>query len=98
MRDSAWIFFILTAFVLLLSYLAVRRGWAAPGLTAGVSVTATIICMVLTSLAQGNSAIQAVIVGILLGSVFSGATLGMAWYFQTHQPPLPEEVYSHDEG
>jgi hypothetical protein len=94
MQGTAWIFFIITAVILLTTYLAIRRSWASPGLTAAVSVVATIICMILTALAQGNSSIQAVVVGILVGSIFSGATVGMAWYFQSHEQAPSDELYT----
>jgi ABC-type Fe3+-siderophore transport system permease subunit len=81
----AWIFFVLMALVLLFAYLAIRRQWFPPGIIAGVAVVLTIVFMVLTSLGQGNSIIQAVIVGIIVGGMFSGATLGVAWYFHSNE-------------
>ena len=101
MQGMAWIFFILLALVLLGTYLSIRREWLSPLVTALVSVVASIILMVLVSLAQDNSLIQAVVVGITVGGIFSGATLGIAWYF--HNNELQQrysgegEVYSQDE-
>ena len=37
--------------------------------------------MMFISLAQSNPVIWALIIGILLGGLFSGATLAVAWYF-----------------
>lgn len=85
MQGMAWIFFVLMALVLLLAYLAIRRQWFAPGITSAAAVIVTIILMVLTSLGQGNSIIQAVVVGIVVGGMFSGATLGVAWYFHSNE-------------
>lgn len=78
-------FFLVFALVLLLMYLAIRRGWAAPGLISGVGVLASIVAMVLYSLAQGNSILQAVVVGIVVGALFSGAVLAIAWYFHNNE-------------
>jgi CDP-diglyceride synthetase len=82
MQQLAWLFFVLFAIILAGMYLSIRRQWLAPGLTAAVGVIASIVLMTLTSLGQGNMPVQAVIVGILLGGLFSGATLAIAWYFQ----------------
>lgn len=85
MQGMAWIFFILLALALLLAYLAIRREWFPPLWVALATVVASIVLMVLTSLGQGNSPIQAVVVGIVVGGMFSGATLGIAWYFHSHE-------------
>ncbi|MBZ0303919.1 MAG: hypothetical protein K8J31_29545 [Anaerolineae bacterium] len=85
MQGLAWVFFVVMALVLFLTYLAIRREWFAPGVTAGVSIVATIVTMVLTSLGQGNSALQAIVVGIVVGGLFSGATIAIAWYFHSHE-------------
>jgi uncharacterized membrane protein len=81
MQGLAWLFFVLFALILAVMYLAIRREWFAPGLTAGAGVVLSMITMMLMSLAQNNFPVQAVIVGILLGGLFSGATLAVAWYF-----------------
>jgi uncharacterized membrane protein len=80
-----WVFFVVFALVLAFIYLAIRRQWFAPGITAGVGVVLSIILMTLFSLAQNNMAVQAIIVGILLGGLFSGATLAAAWYFHSNE-------------
>ncbi len=94
MQGMAWLFFVLMALVLLFAYLAIRRQWFAPGFTSAVAVVVTIILMILTSLGQGNSIIQAVIVGIIVGGMFSGATLGIAWYFHNNEH---RQQYSDEE-
>lgn len=78
---TGWIFYVIFAVVLLGMYLAVRRRWAPPGLIAGIGTIASIISMFLISLSQQNNILHAVIVGILVGALFSGATLAVAWYF-----------------
>ena len=85
MEGAAWVFFALMALTLVFSYLAIRREWANPSVTAIISVLVTIVLMILTSLGQGNSIIQAIVVGILVGAMFSGAVLGIAWYFHSNE-------------
>lgn len=85
MQGMAWVFFILLAVVLLGSYLAIRREWLPPLLTASLSIVLSIILMILVALGQQNSPLQAVVVGILVGGIFSGATLAVAWYFHTNE-------------
>ena len=80
-----WIIFVVFALILAGIYLSIRRQWFAPGLTAGLGVVASMILMTLFSLAQNNMPIQAIIVGILLGGLFSGATLAAAWYFHSNE-------------
>lgn len=85
MQGTAFIFFALFALVLLGMYLAIRRQWAAPGMVAGAGVLLSIVFMTLMSLSQGNAVLQAVVVGILLGGLFGGATLAIAWYFHSSE-------------
>lgn len=80
-----WVIFVVFALMLAGIYLSIRRQWFAPGLTAGVGVVLSMILMTLFSLAQKNLPIQAIIVGILLGGLFSGATLAAAWYFHSNE-------------
>ena len=85
MQSLALLFFALLVVVLLVIYLSIRREWFPPSITAAVGIVASIIAMTLVSLAQGNSILQAVVVGILVGAMFGGATLGIAWYFHAGQ-------------
>src|SRR5688572_15316989 len=80
-----WVIFIVFAALLAGIYLAIRRQWFAPGLTAAVGVVLSMVLMTLFSLAQNNLPVQAIIVGILLGGLFSGATLAVAWYFHSNE-------------
>jgi hypothetical protein len=80
-----WVIFIVFALMLAGIYLSIRRQWFAPGLTAAVGVVLSMILMTLFSLAQNNLPIQAIIVGVLLGGLFSGATLAAAWYFHSNE-------------
>ena len=85
MQGSALLLFIIFALVLAGMYLSIRRGWFAPGMTAAVGVILSMIVMVMISLAQNNLPIQAIVVGILVGGVFSGVTLAAAWYFHSQE-------------
>jgi hypothetical protein len=81
----AYLFFLIFAAVIVGTYLSIRREWVAPNITAGISVVLSIISMILMSLAQDNPVYLAVIVGILVGGLFSGATLAIAWYFHGNE-------------
>jgi ABC-type Fe3+-siderophore transport system permease subunit len=85
MQGLASVFFVLMALVLLLTYVAIRREWFAPGKIAGAGVVVSILLMIMISLGQGNSALQAIIVGIIVGGLFSGVTVGIAWYFHSQE-------------
>lgn len=85
MQGLAWVFFALFALALAGMYLGIRRTWASPGLVAGVGMVLSIVLMALISFAQANLPVQAIIVGILLGGLFGGATLAAAWYFQNQE-------------
>lgn len=85
MQGSALLLFVIFALVLAGMYLSIRRGWFAPGMTAAVGVILSMIVMVMISLAQNNLPIQAIVVGILVGGVFSGVTLAAAWYFHSQE-------------
>jgi ABC-type Fe3+-siderophore transport system permease subunit len=85
MQGSALLLFVIFALVLAAMYLSIRRAWFAPGATAAIGVVLSIIIMVMISLAQNNLPIQAVIVGVILGGIFSGVTLAAAWYFHSQE-------------
>jgi hypothetical protein len=85
MQGSALLLFVVFALVLAGMYISIRRAWFPPGVTATVGVVVSMIVMVLISLAQHNLPIQAVVVGILLGGIFSGVTLAAAWYFHSQE-------------
>ena len=101
------IIFVVFAVLLAGIYLSIRRQWLSPALTAGLGVVASMFTMTLFSLAQGNVPVQAIIVGILLGGLFSGATLAIAWYFHSNEmracysegaPYSQDDVVTEGEG
>lgn len=100
MQGLAGVFFALLVVVLFVTYYAIRREWFAPGTTAGVGIIASIILMTLTALGQGNSALQAVVVGVVVGGLFGGATIAIAWYFhsQEMQQRYVESAYTDEQA
>lgn len=78
---EATLFFVIFGIILFVTYIAIRRQIAKPALVAGISVVASIVSMTLMGLAQGNTIYQAVFAGLVVGSLFSGSTIAMAWYF-----------------
>ena len=79
------ILYILFVLVLVGAYLGIRREWAPPAAIAAVCVVASFIIIMLISLTQGNSIYQAIFAGLLVGGLFSGGILGMAWYFHKNE-------------
>ncbi len=82
MTGTALIFFLLFALIIVGMYLGVRREWARPGGIALVGGIASMITMALFSLAQGNPGLQAVVVGVLVGGVFTALTVSIANFFR----------------
>ena len=79
----SFIFFAVFAFILVITYLAIRREWASTGLVAGLSLVGSVIAMLMVSLSQGNAVFQAVVVSVAMGAVFSLATVAIALFFHT---------------
>jgi hypothetical protein len=80
-----WIFFLLFAGVILVTYLAVRRQWTSPALVAAVSVIGSMITMTLFIVSDSGSLLRGIVIGPLVGIVFTGATLAIAWYFHSNE-------------
>ena len=95
-----FVFFVLFALSLLAMYVAIRRQIASPGLIAGLGVLASIVFMTLFMLARDTAVAHGIVMGILVGILFAGATLAVAWYFQSgelreqYTAQMPEE---HEE-
>lgn len=83
MQGLGLIFFFAFAVILLMTYIALRRGWAAPGRIALFGMVGSVLTMTLSMLSQpGVMPLQAVFFGVLAGVLFCGAALAVAWYFQ----------------
>ncbi|MEM6281564.1 MAG: hypothetical protein AAF787_05175 [Chloroflexota bacterium] len=85
MTFGASIFFVIFAMVQVLSYLAIRREWFAPGVVAGAGIVGSIVAAMLMSIAQGNSIVQALMVGLIMGGLLNAVTLGAAWFFHMNE-------------
>lgn len=81
----SWVFFAIFAAILVWAYLAIRRRWAKPSFVAAAGVIGSIISMLLMSVSQGNTALHAIVVGLVVGGLFSGIVLAIAWYFQVKE-------------
>lgn len=82
MQGLGLIFFFAFAVIIVMMYIAVRRGWAAPGRVALFGMLGSIITMTLSMLSQpGVMTIQGIFFGVVTGAAFAGAALAVAWYF-----------------
>lgn len=81
----SFVFYLIFSVILVWMYLAIRRQWAATGFVVAVGIVGTVISMLLMSVSQGNNALHAVVVGLVLGVLFSGATVAVARYFNVKQ-------------
>lgn len=92
MENPIGIVFIFSfAIVTLLVYLAVRRGWLSLAPSAAIGAIGSSVSFMLYSLTQNNPFPQALVVGVGLGLVFTGLTVGAAAYFRANSlPPRPE--------
>ncbi|MCS7071107.1 MAG: hypothetical protein NZM00_06350, partial [Anaerolinea sp.] len=83
MNSQALIFYALFAVLQIAIYLSIRRRLLHPLLTATMGMLLSIATITLMALAQGNEIYQALFAGFLVGGLFCGGVLAMAWYFQT---------------
>jgi hypothetical protein len=81
----SFVFFVLFAIILVWMYLAVRRRWMSNGFILGAGIAGSIITMLLMSVAQGNEVLHAVVNGVLIGTVFSLVTFGIASFFSRRE-------------
>ncbi|HRE48220.1 MAG TPA: hypothetical protein PLD47_10885 [Aggregatilineales bacterium] len=85
-NPGAFTFLILFALTTLITYLAIRRRWTTIPLAATVGIFANVIFFILFSLAQGNVFLHALLVGVILGVVFTGMAAIMASFFRNNNP------------
>lgn len=86
----AIIFFILFGATLLGMYVAIRRELAPTGMVAALGMIGSVITMTLYLLAQVDEPIQGILFGVLIGVIFAVATLGVAYYFHSHEHATAE--------
>jgi Na+/H+-translocating membrane pyrophosphatase len=84
-NPTAVLLFVVFGVILLGMYVAIRRRLGHPVLIAGLGVLSSITVMTFNGLAQGNTIYQAIFVGLLVGGLFSGGTVIIAWYFATSE-------------
>jgi RsiW-degrading membrane proteinase PrsW (M82 family) len=85
-NGSGMIFFIIFAIALTAMYIALRREWFGPAVTTLVGTITAIAAMTLALKGDpdvGN--LQALIFGFLIGTLFSGAILAVAYYFHSNE-------------
>ncbi|MCB9461833.1 MAG: hypothetical protein H6670_19445 [Anaerolineaceae bacterium] len=79
------LFFLIFGIILVAMYIAIRRQLASTTIIAAAGVFGSIVSMTLFGLAQGNLFAHALTVGFLIGGLFSGAALVIAFYFQGNE-------------
>jgi hypothetical protein len=84
-NPTAVLLFIIFGVILLGMYIAIRRRIGHPALVAGLGVLLSITVMTFNGLAQGNTIYQAIFAGLLVGGLFSGGTVIIAWYFTSSE-------------
>ncbi len=95
----SFVFYLIFCLILIWMYMAIRRQWAAPAFVAAVGIIGTVISMLLLSVSQGNNALHAIVVGLVLGVLFSAATVLVARYFNLKQGYAREvQRQSHDSS
>lgn len=77
-----FLFYILFAGVQVAMYLGIRRGWLPTGQLAGAGIGLSVALALAIAFASGNRLVQALFAALVLGVLFSGATLATALYFQ----------------
>ncbi len=86
MQNSlAWLLFMVFGMILFVMYVTIRRRWVAPVVAAVIGIAASVVVMTLSGLAQGNTWLHAIFVGLVVGGLFSAGTLVIAFYFQREE-------------
>jgi Na+/H+-translocating membrane pyrophosphatase len=85
MSPAGLLFFALFAIIVMGMYLGIRRRWASPVAIAAGGVFLSFLAIFLMALTQNNNVYQALFAGLVVGGLFSGGTLAIAWYFQTNE-------------
>jgi Na+/H+-translocating membrane pyrophosphatase len=96
-NSSGLMLYLVFALILAVSYIGIRRQWAPPAAIAAICVMASFVTMMLISLSQGNSIYQAIFVGLIVGGLFSGGILAMAWYFHSNEQRKAQVLPTFDD-
>jgi hypothetical protein len=84
LSGSSIILFALFAIVLIAMYIIVRRGMAPVGPVALVGTIVNIILAALVAISADNHPAQVIFVGLVVGGLFSIASVTMAAYFRSN--------------
>lgn len=84
-NPGAIIFLVLFLVATFLEYLSVRRRWLSPLATAIIGSLASTVFFSLYSLSRGNVIQQALVVGPVIGIVFTALTVGAATFFRSNE-------------
>ncbi len=79
------VLFVVFALTIAAMYILVRRQLAPVGMVAGIGTVVNVIVVMLIALAENNMALQAIIVGLVVGVLFSGTSVAMAAYFRGNE-------------
>lgn len=84
-NTPALIFFGIFAVTLFVMYILVRRRIGSTTLIAAAGVVISIISFMLFTLAQGNTLLWAIVIGLVIGGLFSATALAAAYYFSSNE-------------
>ena len=80
-NTTAFIFFAFFAINLFGMYILIRRRIGSTAVIAAGGIVVSIASFMLFTLAQGNTLVWAVVIGLVVGGLFSVTALAAAWYF-----------------
>jgi hypothetical protein len=83
---GAIFFLVLFGLTTILIYLSIRRGWLRTIPSAILGGILNSVWFMLYSLAKGNVLLQAVVVGLVLGLLFTALTVSIALFFRSNPP------------
>jgi hypothetical protein len=78
-------FMLLIPVGIAITYMAVRKRWLPVGVALAVGGAANALFFMLVSLAQGNGFLQALMVGLILGIMFTALPVASAFYFRRNE-------------
>ncbi len=84
MSPEGWLFFALFALSIAAIYIITRRGLLPMSTTAIAGIVADVVLVALISLAQGNHWLHALVVGVLIGTLFAITTMAVAGFFRAN--------------
>jgi len=97
MNGLAIFFLLLFCLVLFASYLAIRRSLLTIRTVGGLCAAGASSTLFAFSLAAELGLLHALITGVVVGLIFSGAVVAMAAFFQFNQPGNELETYLSEQ-